>query len=253
MATATEIVTAAYRESNLIPVGREPTAAETAEGLRKLNRLLSEVFGLVVGEHMRSWDTPSIRNAPSDARWPLQPVNTSLPDGVWQYPPPNARCMVAISTATTIYFMPNPADGARMSIARVGSDFEANPLTIDANGRYIEGQPTITFDTNITEPVSWMYRADRGEWVRTDTLGVDDPLPFPSECDDYFICLLNMRLSPAFGKATKPETASRYLDTKKYMKTRYRQPTLAPLRPNGILFNTRQVFRGPWRYTGRMT
>lgn len=253
MATATEIVTSAYRENNLIPVGREPTAAETAEGLKKLNRLLTEVFGLVVGEHMRSWDTPPLRTSPADARYPLQPRDTRLLDEVWPYPPPNSRCIVSISAPTRIYFMPDPADGARMSVAQINCNFETSPLTIDANGRAIEGVPELVLDTNLTAPIEWMYRADLGQWVRITTLTADDPMPFPSECDDYFICLLNMRLSPAFGKQTKPDTASRYLDVRKNMKTRYRQPTLAPFRPNGILFNTRQVYRGPWRYVGRLT
>lgn len=230
MTLASTIVQSAYREGNLIPMGKDPTAAQLAEGLAKLNRLLAGLFGNEVGEPLTEWPLPPPqRTAPVAARYPLGPASSDLPSNVWPYPPGNVRLMCSIAVATRLYFQNAPNDGARVNLVNLSM---SATLTLDGNGRLIESIPGVSAATRVlTAPIvlstDWFYRSDLGTWVVLTTLLSTDSLPFPSNFDDYFVAELHIRMCPSFGRTATNETTETRNRNLSKLKARYRQPTAA--------------------------
>lgn len=227
MTIASVILQAAYRENNLIPIGSNPTTAQTTEALAKLNRIIDGLFGNEAGEKLFEWPLPPPqRSAPVAAQWPLAPAAHDLPSNVWPYPPGNVRLMSTVAVATTLYFQNLPNDGARVDLVDLGM---SAALTINANGRLIESAAGVAVATLSFSSAAggkrWFYRSDIGTWVIVTTLISTDSLPFPKEFDDYFISELNIRICPAFGKTVKDSTAETRNRGLSKLKARYRQPT----------------------------
>lgn len=243
-ATAT-LVARGFREGNLIPVGTLPTDAELDEGLANLVGYVSGVFGMSMGEQLIDWLAPAPqRTASVAANAPQLPYPMSQdanlmgiglapgqsPD-FWPYPPKNSRIVFG-GVDTTVYFPEQPDPGSRMAIVQ-GSGagdggIDGSVLTLDGNGRFIEGDPQQTFTAPVTVR-QWMYREDLGNWIAfvPPTLADADFL-FPADFDDLFVCALAMRMAPHYGKTTAPETQSTFTLMNKTFKARYRQsaPTI---------------------------
>lgn len=229
MTTATEIIQQAHREGNLLPVGTVPTAAQYAEALGRLNNLITALFGNEVGEPLMEWPVlPPQGNAPVNARWPVYPgiaPQESRLGTAWPYPPGNVRLMASNTTPQTVYLQHWPNDGARVSYRAVGA---TDVLTIEGNGRRIEGATSIIVDpTDDNGERLWFYRGDLGNWIRIQALGLSDEVPLPQEFDDFLITGLYMRLSSRFGSDPRPGSTMTYKDQLSKLKARYRQPTAA--------------------------
>lgn len=224
MTTVQQLITDAYREDNLKAVGVPPTSAEFDEALPRLNNIVKALFGFELGEQLQDWPVPPPqRTAPVSAHYPLAPYKCDLPSGVWPYPPSNVRLMSSITVATTVYLQQRPSDGARFSFVDVGS---TNTLTVDANGRLIDGALTLTLVAS-DSPATWFYRADLGEWRIITDLALGDESPFPVEFDDLLISRLAMRLSGRYGNEPRSDTMQTYERMLSKLKARYRQPTAA--------------------------
>ncbi len=214
-----EIISEAFREGNLKPVGIAATSGEATEALSRFNRLVRTLYGWALGENLSDWAVPPRRTAPVAAFYPLAPGASDLPDSVWPYPPCNVRLINSVTSATTIYLPQYPNDGARIGYADVGA---TAVLTIDANGRLIEGATTITAPSEASE---WMYRGDLGNWQLVEALVSTDDSPFPAEFDDLMVCALSIALAPGFQKEVSEVTTLTYRTGKAKMKARYHQPT----------------------------
>lgn len=190
MTTASSIITDAYRESNLIPMGNSPNTNQQTEALNRLNVILLSTIGNEVGDMLDditiggSYDQSSL---------------------LTQYIPDNARLQMKHTAPVTYKLDPFPFEGQRVHIIDVGNAFATYNVTIDGNGRQIEGASTVTLTTN-GDNRTWMYRADIGGWVKLSTLLIGDSLPFPSRFDDYFITMLAMRLNPRYGQSMAAES-----------------------------------------------
>lgn len=223
MTTISQIITAAYRDNNLIPVGTAtnpaaPTTAEIAEALTRLNAFFRSIFGVELGIELSDWAVPPSRTSPVAARYSRKPLNQDLPDDVWPYPPSNVRVLMNITSATTIYLPSNPDDGARLGLTDIAS---TATLTLDANGRRIESAATLAIAPG-TDPLEWFYRADLGSWVRIVTFVETDESPLPTDFDDFLILALSIRLSGRVGKTAQTQRADVQRMIKK-IKARYRQ------------------------------
>lgn len=239
MTTARALVTQAFREGNIIPIGRAPTDPEFAEGLVRLNRYIEGVYGHELGENLADWIAPSPqRTAPVAANFPQLPYPTSVDFSATAYPlandaslnvtpfPPKNSRIVWGGVAMTVWFPEQPDPGTRMALVQgsgVGdSGTPGAQLVLDGNGRTIEGAPQQNF-ANPVEPRQWLYREETGDWVAAVPLGLDDECPFPSEFDDLWVVMLAMRLAPRFGKTTAPETQAIAAKMLGKLKARYRQ------------------------------
>lgn len=104
----------------------------------------------------------------------------------------------AITTVTT-------TAGASWAAATLAGGTAGAILTLDGNGRYIDRAGQQSFQTPIP-PLTWVFRADLGMWVRTNQLTLTDNMPFPTQFDDFFICVLMKRTAPRYNKVVSNET-----------------------------------------------
>lgn len=221
------IIQQAFREGNFIAVGEVPTAEEIAEAVPKLRTFIASLFGIEVGAQFREWYVPSFPDPAAPLRYPLTPTGTGEATAeAWAYAPANTRLMLAISSPSTVYFPAAPNDGARMALVDVGST--AN-VTLQGNGRKIEGELSVIAAPSTLNGFTWFYRADLGDWVLLEPeLVEDDPVPLPPEFDDLLVCGLAARLAPRFGVEISSTTAACYADMLERLKKRYRQSERMP-------------------------
>lgn len=230
MTLISDIITDGYRENNITGINATPTVTETAEGLKLLNRFILSLVGYEAGESLISFSLGNNNEFTNQNLYTFY----SLPDN---FIPAQARLILNLTESQTINLSPNPLDGSRFAILDASNNLATYPLTINGNGRNIEGLATQVYNTNglIRE---WMYRADLGSWQPIAFLTTTDQSPFPLEFDELLVTGLAMRLNPRHGKATSQETMAVYNRSNAKFKTKYRQtiqvPTeLALLRTNG--------------------
>lgn len=237
MTTVSEIITQAYRESNLIPVGATPDTAEMTEGLQILNRYVKSLFGSEMGEPLETIA--------------LGKKNVTTPDNVVMYMddlltyyvPENTRVQANLLAATTINLCPNPKDGSRVAIIDNAENFETYPLTLVGNGRQIEGETSVVLNTNglIRQ---WFYREDLGQWNRLTDLALTDVSPFPDEFDDLLILGTQRRINPRAGSTAAPESVEYYNDILRKFKARYRQVREMPTEQGLVRLPGNRAIRG---------
>lgn len=191
MTTASSIITDAYRESNLIPMGTAPTPNQQTEALGRLNVLIYSTVGNEVSDAL---DDLVIGGANDQSPY----LNDYIPD--------NIRLILNLNASKTLKLDPYPFAGQRVSFIDVAGNLATYPLTLDGNGRNIEGSPTLLLNTN-GDSREYIYRADTGNWTKINTLALTDALPFPMRFDDFFVTTLAMRLNPRYGQSIAPETA----------------------------------------------
>jgi hypothetical protein len=205
MTTASSIITDAYRESNLIPMGNTPNTNQQTEALGRLNTILLSLIGYEVGE-------------------PVEDVNIGgTYDQSWDtsyYVPSNVRLILNLSSATTLKLHPQPFDGQRLVAVDAANNLGTHSLTLDGNGRQIEGAATLTLNTN-GDTRQWIYHSESGNWVKVTTLLYTDTMPYPAEFDDFFITTLAMRLNPRYGQALQPETVEAMKRARGQLRARY--------------------------------
>jgi hypothetical protein len=205
---ASEAITAAYREGNLLGINATATDAQLAEGLSLLNSLLLAAIGYEAGEELGDLN---IGGQFDQSGWAIEFI------------PENARLVLDLAGAVTYSLHPLPYDGQRVAIADATSCLAANNLTLDGNGHLIEGAATLVLNTN-GDNRQWFYRADLGQWKRLTSLALTDELPFPTEFDDYFRILLAMRLNPRYGQELQQGSALWLNGISTQLEARYRKP-----------------------------
>lgn len=226
MTLTPDIIQSAYRESNLIAIGATPSTAQTAEALKRLQVLVSGVYGSEVGDPLLDWPLGN------DG---VVAANTWT-ENEWKYPVANARLIIASTKAQTVYFPPDPDDGARIVLIDPNGFLSPEArLTVYGNGRTIQGAASQEVNTaNASQ--TWFYRADLGNWMLLSELtGVaDEEFPFPQEFDDYFITRLAMRLNPRYGRSLGEASVVELDRVLGRLRARYRQRVEMPCDP-GVL------------------
>lgn len=208
MTLVSTIITSAYRETNLVPLVGTPTALEAAEGLARLNSIIRSVIGNEAGNDLRDLHIDGDFSQVSQC-------SSSIPDDV--------RLILNLESTRTLQADPTPVDGQRLAVIDVLGNLATYPLTIDGNGRLIEGAATVTLNTN-SEARQWMYRADIGNWVKITTLVESDSLPFPEDFDDYFITALALRLAPRHSTKLGDESLAAHKRSRGQLRARYNKP-----------------------------
>jgi hypothetical protein len=212
-----EIISDAYRESNLIATGASPTSAEQTEALRLLNRIISSFYGTEAGEELRPFaigDNNITR--PSD-----YPYDDYINDSQWVVPA-NTRLMLNLTSALTVYLHPEPEDGARFAFIDKSGNLATHNLTIVGNGKTIASANSVTVSTNSANQ-EYFYRADTGDWALVSPLEADDTFPFPDEFEDLFVIELAARINPRNGVVLDAQSGSFHSRLMGKFKTRYRQ------------------------------
>jgi hypothetical protein len=195
------IILDAYRESNMLALGKDPAPNQSTEALRLYNALIISIYGGEAGEPLTDWPLGNFGRADTPG------TNICLTTAQIAHPNINRRLIALNEQELTVYLTLRPQDGSRMGIIDPFGRLASMPVTLDANGRTIEGSPTLVLDTDGLSR-EWFYRADKGDWVRLTSLTVDDENPFPEDFDTLFIILLAMRLSPRYGRALDATSVS---------------------------------------------
>lgn len=215
MTLISSLITDAFREGNIIPLGRAPSDNQTTEALRLYNQNVLSIYGNDAGESLIDWplgaygvDDPGY----TDPRTPYMIQRPSI----------NRRLLATATEALTIYLAVAPQDGSRIGIADPFGRLAAFPVTLDANGRTIEGNPTKLVDANGTNQ-EWFYRADKGDWVKLTSLLATDQNPFPEEFDAFFYIGLAMRLNPRYGREMDDQTKVVFKQQRNSFMARYLQ------------------------------
>lgn len=206
MTLASDIIADAYRETNLIPMGVAPTADQTTEALTRLNAILLSALGTEIGD-------------------PLCDVNISsgqYDQTQWcsPYIPDDTRLVFKLTASQSFALDPYPYEGQRLSFVDVGGNLATYNVTLDGNGRNIEGAATLTLSTN-GDARHWLYRADTGNWVKMIALISSDTMPLPQEFDDFFVTTLAMRLNPRYGQMLTQETVQALKRSRSLIRNRY--------------------------------
>lgn len=234
MTTVYDIIKDAYRQSNLIALGVEPNQLQESEALRYLSRIVKSVFGNEMGENFESFPLGSQGvNAPQGYPW-----YGNTPGGDF-FIPLNKRLICNLTADTVVYLHPNPEDGSRVGVIDVSKNFVTNSLTLQGNGRQIEGGFSLTLNTNSTD-TEWFYRADLGNWQKVSPLAKFDTFPFPEEFDDMFILLLAFRLNPAYERDLDPQSGEILKRSRGQFRSRYHNiiPQMSEI---GLIRNSRMT------------
>jgi hypothetical protein len=232
MTTVASIIQSALRETNLIPLGGTPTQMQLDEAFSLLSTIVAGVVGNEMGEQLNPFPLGQDNiMAPRGYPW----WSNSLP--AYMFLPVDMRIMCNLTAEGFVNLHPKPHDGARMGIVDVAGTFAENPLTIFGNGRSIEGESEMTYDTP-GETRQWIYREDLGNWVVVTPLLELGDMPFPVEFDDMFIIKLAMRLNPRYGQVIHPASAEVLKEAQQKFSARYAQNTIQMPVENGLLYLT---------------
>jgi hypothetical protein len=217
MTIVSSIIVQALRETNVIAIGANPTPAEAAEALDRLQSVILSVLGNEVGYVLEDWNV-------TNATAILKP-SSFVQDPTGFFVPMQARLVCNLSVPTTLLLDPQPQDGQRVSVIDAAANFGTHNLTLNGNGRLIESSPTKVLAANGTQ-IQWVYRADKASWVVVDPLISTSEMPFPEEFDDYFIIMTAMRLNPRYGRPLAAESKLRLDQQTNQMILRYNQSRL---------------------------
>lgn len=240
MTTVASIIKSALRETNLIPMGVDPSQPQLDESFDLLSTIVSGVLGNEAGENLAPMALGQEGiNAPKGYPW----YANTLPGNV--YIPTNMRIMCNLTGAGLVNLHPKPHDGARMGIVDVSQNFDLFPFTINGNGRSIEGEESMTYNT-AGQTRQWVYREDLGNWVTVIPLDPNGEMPWPPEFDDMFIILLAMRLNPRFGQVIHPASAETLKTAQSKFSARYGQSTTQMPSEDGLRYLTH--FNRFWGY-----
>lgn len=227
MTIASAIITAAYRQENIIAAGTTETSAEQTEALALLNDLMYEVIGTELGELVCDWVIPRAQTAPFKERNPYDPyAERTTNENLNMQPIANSRLLTKISAAKTVYFPEWPSDGARMTLADVGST--SATLTLDGNGRQIEDAASVNITVPTTTEREWFYRADLSNWVRLTDLALGTEQPFPRKYDRMLVTGLAIQLAPHTGREPKQITVDTFEKLRAKFKAQYKQVMPTP-------------------------
>lgn len=216
MTLVSTILVDGYREANMVALGRPLNTNQVTEALRLLNQIFSAIYGFDAGEALGDW--------------PLGDFGRENPQYSAEYyteqqidrPTINKRLVAVNEDPKTVYLTPYPQDGSRMAIIDPYGRLSTVPVTLNANGRSIEGVEEILLNTNGLSR-QWFYRADTGNWTAISDVTETDQMPFPAEYDMMFGIMLALRLSPRYGRQMPAESATVLQQKRREFVARYLQ------------------------------
>lgn len=233
MTLLSAIIQQGYRESNLIPIGVSPSVNELAEGLKRLQSLILSVLGMEAGEALQPLPIGNNNVSQPSAHVPDPPA----------YIPANVRLICNLTSAQTVYLHPRPQDGARLAVIDASGNFATRNLTLNGNGRLVDGAATDVLSTN-GQSIQYFYRADLGDWKAISALASSDEMPFPEEFDDLFVIMLAMRLAGRNNAKLSQESVASMERSREQFRARYSQTVVTPADPGVIQYRGGNILDG---------
>lgn len=247
MTLVSQIITDAFRQSNILALGATPNTLQQDEALRYLNRIVKSVFGNEAGDPLTAFPIGRQNiSRPSGYPW-----WDNVPDNDW-FVPKNIRVMLNVDMSVNLYLHPDPDDGSRFAAIDAAGNLATYPVTVYGNGRTIESGLSVLLNTNGFD-AEWFYRADLGNWMKYAPLLLVDTFPFPEEFDDYFITMLALRLNPSYGTSLDDQSMVVLTRSRTQLRARYTQnidvrSELALIRPARVAADRDQWGNTYWLY-----
>ena len=117
MTLISSIITDAFREGNVLPLGKAPNDNQTTEALRLLNALFSSIYGTDAGEGLVDWPLGNFGRESQADDLPYTERTIDRPEI-------NRRLLVLNEVAKTVYLTLRPQDGARMGLCEAAERLE---------------------------------------------------------------------------------------------------------------------------------
>lgn len=232
MTQCADILENAFYEAGLTTELQNATPTQTNKAMDTLAGIIKFLYGTSAGEQLNAWPLGNFGRA---AQYKYLP---SLQ--VIQRVPLNAQLIAVNENAITVNLPVNPSDGARFAIIDPFNRLATAPVTVDGNGRTIDGTPTVTFNVNGYSAL-FFYRDDLAKWVRVTPLLITDEMPFPDEYDEMFKIMMAMRLNPVYGRNLSSTQTMFLKEYRQQFTARYVQSM--PLQINtDISYATRQSY-----------
>ena len=255
-----KLLSDAYRENNLIPVGGTPTDNEQAEALDLFNQFCNGIFGYELGENLSDWQVPgALRTATVAANFPqlpypmdtdqnLQslPIANDLDANIYPYPPKNSRIIYGSASAAnvnTIWFPERPENGSRMEVVCTAA--ATQPLVLDGNGRTINGALTV----NLTPPFAtlyFFYESSIADWSSIGQATLASNSPFPMHFDSLLVTAVGYRLCPRHGVEPRTGTTNEMAQALKRLKAYYRQTQVTVYGSSDFPRSLQSFLAGQW-------
>lgn len=214
MTLVSEIVEQGFRECNMLADGQSPNPTQSNGAVTRLQSLVLSALGNEIGFILEDWNVASSTSI-------LKPSGFTQ-DAAGYTVKPQSRLMCNLTQATSLTLDPQPQDGQRVSVVDAKNNFSTFNLTLNGNGRLIEGGTSVVLNTDLTRK-QWFYRSDRGEWIVISPLSTTSEMPTPEEFDDFWIISLAMRLSPRYGRTMSEESTARLSQQRDQMVAHYLQ------------------------------
>lgn len=218
MTTALDIIVGGYRETNLTGINSTLSDAEKDQGLSLLNDILSSALGFDISEKLIDWPVGNVNYANGLPGWT---------EYRWSRPWANHRLIVNVNSPQTIFMPLQPDNGARIALVDVLGNLSTYPITLDGNGRNVEGAPQLVLNTDGLNK-AWLYRADLANWVAETTLTIGDDMPYPPAFDSFFKVKLAMRIDPRYGRSMSAESVAELANMESRLRSAYRQRVVTP-------------------------
>lgn len=152
-----DVMKRAYRKLGGLASGDDPAAEEGADLFMALNGMMRSLLGTVIGPRL----------SPQPMTGSIQAEN----GGVYQA----TNTFPSVLTAP-----PNPKSGSRFGVADTASNFGLYALTVNRNGRLLEGAAAnVVLNTNGAAR-TWFFNGETANWVReADLATLDTAFPYP--------------------------------------------------------------------------
>lgn len=215
MALVSQIITDAYQYNNIVALSAIPNAEEQAKALRYLNRIFKSIFGNEVGEPLQ---VQTLGALPTVQECDVYSDALKAPYILAH----NPLLVCRLTGPQTVYLPSQPSDGERLQVQDITGVFGVSSLTVNGNGRTIEGALSLVLNTpNLRR--EWFFRADLGDWVRVSGLLLTDVFPLPEEFEEYFITMLALRLGASEDIDLNSQLQFVLKDVLKKFRARYKQ------------------------------
>lgn len=127
----------------------------------------------------------------------------------------DARLICAVS-GLVITTPTEPKDGTRLAVAPLSGS-----VTVSSEDRKLE---SATASVVVSEPTTWVYRAEAIDWVKVTALADTDPSPYGDDCDSAIKYITAMEAADLFAAEITPALGRKIAEAQSYLRSKYHRP-----------------------------
>ncbi len=215
MTTVLSVISRALRlTGNIAGAATTPDADDAAVALIAFNAMKRAWFGTLIGPRLS----------------PIALTGTSGQaenGGEYQIPTGGAFTLTAPA---------NPKAGARFGAVDVNLTFDSYNLTVNRNGRLLNGAASNATISTAGQDTRWWFRGDTGNWViEADSASLSSTIEFPDSVVAYMPYMLCIVMAAEFSADITPEVQAANMEGRAVLARLYSRRGLAGMdRPIGL-------------------